>query len=327
MKHSNLTKEELLVKIESLEMLTRQLLDEKEQEAKLAFAWTGNLGHWYWNVKTNEVTFNPLKTRTLRYGDSEVPPHVTYQFFTDMLHPEDLENTMEAMRGHLYGRADVYEAEYRIRAKDGTYKWFYDRGKITQWDEKGKPAFLAGIVFDITDRKESLLRLERDNAALSEIAAVDGLTGVSNHRSLMARLKAEIAEAVRTGSPLSIAMFDADDFKRINDIKGHVFGDQVLVGIAAAITGSVRNTDHVGRYGGEEFMAVFPNAPLTMAWKISERIRQAVAGRQYAGAVRVTISGGVAQYNGETLTEFVQLADAQLYRAKAEGKNRIMLSV
>ncbi|MDD4080802.1 MAG: sensor domain-containing diguanylate cyclase [Eubacteriales bacterium] len=322
-----MSKEQLLAKIEGLEMLTRQLLDEKEQEAKLAFAWTGNLGHWYWNVKTNEVTFNPLKTRTLGYGDSEVPEPVTYQFFTDMLHPEDLENTMDAMRRHLYGKAGIYEVEYRIRAKDGTYKWFYDRGKITQRDEKGKPSFLAGIVFDITDKKEALFRLEKDNLALSEMAAVDGLTGLYNHRALIERLKAEIYEADRTGSPLSIAMLDADNFKQLNDTQGHVFGDQVLVNIAGAITGSVRNTDYVGRYGGEEFMVIFPNAPLSMAWKISERIRQGVASHPHAGLARVTLSGGVAQYNGETLTELVQLADAQLYRAKAEGKNRIMLSV
>lgn len=78
-------------------MLTRELLREKEQETRLEYAWTDNLGHWYWNIKTNEVTFNPLKVTTLGYDKSEIPEHVTYQFFTDILHPEDLQNAMDAI--------------------------------------------------------------------------------------------------------------------------------------------------------------------------------------------------------------------------------------
>ncbi len=153
MNYSEFSRKQLLDRISDLEMLTRELLKEKEQETRLEYAWTGNLGHWYWNIKTNEVTFNPLKVLTLGYDKSEIPEHVTYQFFTDKLHPEDFQKTMEAMRDHLYGKADVYEAEYRIKAKDGSYKWYYDRGKITQFNDQGKPTFLAGIVFDITEKK------------------------------------------------------------------------------------------------------------------------------------------------------------------------------
>lgn len=123
-------KKQLMERIEELERLNRELLREDELEVKLEYAWTGNLGHWYWDVKTNTVTFNPLKVTTLGYDRGEVPDRVDYQYFTDKLHPEDLEGAMEAMRAHLYGRAAVYEAEYRIRAKDGTYRWYYDRGKI-----------------------------------------------------------------------------------------------------------------------------------------------------------------------------------------------------
>ena len=327
MKYADLTKEQLLAKIESLEMLSHQLLLEKEQETRLEYAWTGNLGHWYWNVKTDEVTFNPLKTAALGYGSHDIPEHVTYRFFTDLLHPEDLETAMEAMRGHLYGKTDVYEVEYRIRAKDGTYKWYYDRGRITLRDENGKPAFLAGIVFGITQKKKAQLELEQSNRMLSEISALEGLTGVGNHRTLMQRLEAETAEAMRTGSPLSVASFVVVDFKKVNDSKGHVVGDQVLVGVASAIRASVRDTDHVGRYGGEEFLVIFPNTTLSAAWKVAERIRQTVAGRAFADGIGVTVSGGVVRYNGETVTELVQLADAHLYRAKGDGKNRIMVSV
>jgi len=323
LEYTNYSRKQLLDRIKSLEMLTQELLNEKEQETRLEYAWTGNLGHWYWNIKTNEVTFNSLKVTTLGYDKSEIPEHVTYQFFTDKLHPEDYQKAMDAMRDHIYGKADIYEVEYRIKAKDGTFKWYYDRGRITQYDN-GKPAFLAGIVFDITEKKETQLELEYKNRILSEMSSIDGLTKIGNHRALIERLKAEIAEASRTSRPLSIAIFDIDDFKKVNDSKGHVYGDQVLVDIASIMKKSIRGADFAGRYGGEEFMVIFPNTTLSVAKKISERIRQAVEEYNYVDGLRITISGGVGQYNNETITELVHSADTRLYTAKRNGKNQIV---
>ena len=83
MDYASYSSEQLIQRIEELEILNKQLLDEKEQEDRLDFAWTGNLGHWYWNVKTNSVTFNPLKVITLGYEMNEIPKKVTYQFFQE----------------------------------------------------------------------------------------------------------------------------------------------------------------------------------------------------------------------------------------------------
>lgn len=324
MDYSEFSREQLLNRINDLEMLNFELLREKEHETRLEYAWTGNLGHWYWNVKSNEVTFNPLKITTLGYDKGEIPEHVTYTFFTDKLHPEDYPKTMKAMLDHLHGSADVYEAEYRIQAKDGSYKWFYDRGRITQTDPSGKPVFLAGIVFDITEKKETQLELECKNRILSEMSSTDGLTNIANHRTLIEYLHSQISEAERTGNPLSVAIFDIDDFKKVNDIKGHVAGDQVLTDVAARIKKSIRDTDLAGRYGGEEFMVIFPDTPLLQAQKISERIREAIEARPFLDGVRITISGGVSLYNGEDIGALIQSADANMYEAKRTGKNRIV---
>lgn len=323
MDSADFSREQLLDRIKALEMLNRELLKEKEQETKLEYAWTGNLGHWYWNIETNEVTFNPLKVTTLGYDKSEIPHHVTYQFFTDKLHPDDYQKTMDAMLDHLYGKADVYEVEYRIKAKDGTYKWFYDRGRITQFGETGKPLFLAGIVFDITEKKETQMELEYKNRILSEMSSIDGLTKISNHRPLIEHLKVGIADSQRTKSALSIAIFDIDDFKKVNDSKGHVSGDQVLFDVATIIQKSIKETDLAGRYGGEEFLVIFPNTELSVAKKTCERIRQAVENYQFVDGVRITISGGVSQYNNENITGFIHCADTNLYEAKRNGKNQI----
>ena len=122
---------------------------------------------------------------------------------------------------------------------------------------------------------------------------------------------------------MSISLFDIDDFKKVNDTRGHVFGDQVLVDIAAIIQDNTRDSDLAGRYGGEEFMVIFSGADLAIASSIAERIRMAVEAFLFAEEARVTISGGVAQYCGQSLSDFIQAADENLYRAKRDGKNRI----
>ncbi|MEL1135456.1 sensor domain-containing diguanylate cyclase [Desulfitobacterium sp. THU1] len=323
MNYINMTREQLLERIEALELLTRELLREKEQETTLEYAWSGNLGHWYWDIKTNTVTFNPLKVTNLGYDKNEIPEHVTYQFFTEKLHPDDFQKTMDAMLNHLHGKANVYEVEYRILAKDGKYRWYYDRGKITVYDDSGKPKHLAGIVFDITEKKELEMELQIKNQILAERAKIDGLTNLNNHRTLIDRLKSEIADASRMDKPLSIAIFDIDDFKKVNDCKGHICGDQVLIDVAALFKKSIRDTDFAGRYGGEEFMVIFPNTDLAKAIKISDRIRQSVECHPFVNGLKVTISGGVKQYEGENLTELIHSADIKLYEAKRKGKNRI----
>ncbi len=324
MDYTNFTREQLLERIEELEILNRELLMEKEQETKLEYAWTGNLGYWYWNVKTNTVTFNSLKVTTLGYDKTEIPEHVTYQFFTDKIHPEDYNKTMDAMLDHLNGKKDVYEVEYRIKTKDGRYKWYYDRGKVTQYDEKSKPLFLAGIVFDITKKKELETELKYKNKILAEQAAIDGLTKISNHRILIEELESKIADANRMNNLLSIALFDLDDFKKVNDSRGHIYGDNVLTDIASIIKKNIRETDIAGRYGGEEFMVILPNTDLIKAVNIAERIRKAVENNTFVDGLKMTISGGVKQYEGENLLDFIHSTDMNLYKAKENGKNQIV---
>lgn len=324
MDYTDLTKEQLLERIEELEILNNVLLKEKEEATRLEYAWTANLGHWYWNFKTNNVTFNPLKVTTLGYDKGEIPEQVTYQFFTDKLHPEDYQKTMDAMYNHLYGKASVYEVEYRIQTKDGKYKWYYDRGKITQYDQNGKPLFIAGIVFDITEKKEMQLDLEYKNMILSEMSCTDGLTKIGNHRAIIEYLQEAILSTEITKAPLSITILDIDDFKKVNDTKGHVIGDQVLLDIGTIIKKSIRDIDFAGRYGGEEFMVIFSSTDLETATKITEHIRRSIADNHFIDGLKVTISGGVKQYMGENLMDFIHEVDKNMYEAKKNGKNQIV---
>lgn len=323
MDYTSMTKEELLEVVSELKILNDQLLLEQRQSTDLNYSWTGNLGHWYWHVPTNKVICNPHKLSALGFDISEVPNPLTYQFFTDRLHPDDHEMTMTAMLDHMYHGTKVYEVEYRILCKDGSYRWFYDRGSITKRDKSGKPVFLAGIVFDITDRKEKQKQLEQDNIVLLEKTRKDEMTGIHNHRAVVEFLNDQMAISIQTKQPLSVAMIDIDDFKKVNDQYGHVVGDEVLRQTAQIIADSVRETDLVGRYGGEEYLVVFSQTKKRDAEKVLSRILSKIREFQYEQGFCVTVSAGISQYNNETLSEFVARADKCMYEAKKAGKDRI----
>ena len=321
--YRKLTKEELIEIIDELKMLNNELRLEKAKEDKLDFAWTGNLGHWYFNIKTGNVVFNPLKVAALGYTMDELSENISYKFFTDKLHSDDYKNTMDAMIRNMRGETEVYECEYRIQAKDGSWKWFYDRGKVTQRDDNGKPLFAAGIVFDITEKKEKEKNLEVINKQLKETSITDALTGIKNRRAIMEVLKYRIEQAQESKSPLSIAMFDIDRFKNINDTKGHVYGDMVIKKTVDAISGGIRGLDAVGRYGGEEFLLLLPNSSLESARIVCERIKSRIEEIEFNDGTKITVSGGVALYQDEDIVDFIDRADKKLYEAKRNGRNRI----
>ena len=251
MDYSKYTFQQLVERITEIETLNKELLAEKEQENKLEFAWTGNLGHWYWNVKTNSVIFNKLKITTLGYSIEEIPDIVNYQFFTEKLHPDDYQNTMNAMLLHMQGKVDVYEIEYRIQAKDKSWRWFYDRGKITQRDVDDYPELISGIVFDITERKEQELSLKKENDFIQdELKSIDKLTNCANKDAFIIKAKKLIED---TSKKYAFIMLDIDNFKLINDLFGYDKGDLLLKHIADVLSQHVNQNETFARITGDKF--------------------------------------------------------------------------
>jgi two-component system, cell cycle response regulator len=177
------------------------------------------------------------------------------------------------------------------------------------------------------------LILVLDNARLSqrlhEMSTFDGLTRQLNHRAIYERLTEELERARRYKTSLSVILCDLDDFKAVNDTHGHLAGDLVLREAAAVLRSCLRTTDVLGRYGGEEFLAVLPQIDLASARQAAERLRLGLAGhsvRLPSGAtVRVSASFGVATWDElaapATVDLLVSLADRRLYDAKAAGRN------
>ncbi|AKS43184.1 diguanylate cyclase [Wenzhouxiangella marina] len=168
-------------------------------------------------------------------------------------------------------------------------------------------------------------------AKLHEHVIRDELTGLHNRRHLMAGLDDELARRrQRMDSPLSLAILDVDHFKAINDRAGHLVGDEVLRQLARLLEGAVRETDLLARIGGEEFAVLMPDSGLAPARSICERLRSAVERAEFAvaagsGIGTVTVSIGLAEWGAgmNEASDLLRAADAELYRAKREGRNRV----
>lgn len=163
------------------------------------------------------------------------------------------------------------------------------------------------------------------NRALEKLARSDALTGLANRLAANERLHGEFLRMQRTGTRYAVLLMDVDHFKRVNDTYGHEVGDHVLRHVAGIVAASARATDFIARFGGEEFFAVLPDTDLAGAQVVAEKIRAAVADAAAPVVGQVTLSVGVAQASPDDASEgdAVNLADRHLYRAKAEGRNRV----
>jgi len=169
-------------------------------------------------------------------------------------------------------------------------------------------------------------QLEIKNRTLSKLSNIDHLTKVHNRRSIERVLSKELNRAKRYNKPLSVIILDLDDFKKVNDVYGHNAGDKVLKNTAKIISDMIRESDYLGRWGGEEFLLIATETPIDKALILAEQIRKSINTYDFLEPSNVTCSIGVAcMSNGETATEFVAKADNALYQAKNSGKNRVIV--
>jgi two-component system cell cycle response regulator len=215
-----------------------------------------------------------------------------------------------------------------------------DRRKLTQALEMGVNDYLTRPVDknELTARVRTQLRRKRyadklrHNVQLSlEMAITDQLTGLHNRRYMSRHLDTLITSARTSGKPISFLIMDIDHFKSVNDTYGHDIGDEVLRDFAGRISANVRGIDLACRYGGEEFVVVMPDTDTSFAYTVAERLRKSVEETPFVisrdpGKLKVTISIGIADSAGKTdsADALLHRADQALYRAKREGRNRVI---
>lgn len=168
-------------------------------------------------------------------------------------------------------------------------------------------------------------QLIAEKARLVEIASTDELTGLMNRRAIIRHLEESIKVNIRYQVPLSIMIVDIDHFKNINDQYGHIAGDDVLKRLSLIFMSSIRDVDFVGRFGGEEFLFVFQNTTLEDTIHLVERMKEEVYKTSFTRLqIKLTFSGGIAQYEEGTSMDLIHVADKRLYLAKEQGRNRIV---
>lgn len=218
-----------------------------------------------------------------------------------------------------------------------SYAWRLPRTMRASLSEKaltkqpGAIADKAAIASRLQEAEARIAELEKQLQVLNMRMHEDALTGALNRRGLDDVLQREIARAQRRNTPLSLVMIDLDDFKTINDTHGHPVGDEVLVHLVATVQRSLRPTDMIGRFGGEEFLLVLPDTPAQPATQTVKRLQTSLAEQRLLAnqqEIGYTFSAGVAQLqDGQTIGEVIAFADRALYLAKNEGKNRVLIAV
>ena len=259
------------------------------------------------------VEFNPAATRLFGYAADEVVGRAVSSLLPDcpaMMPKADTELCALGWEQQTVGRrrdGSTFPAELTVGTRSAD-------GKVVH----------VGVLRDITERRAQEETLRR-------LANTDGLTGVFNRRTFMEEGERLFGIALRHDRPLAVLMVDADHFKSVNDTHGHDIGDQVLRVLAQVVASRLRVTDIFGRLGGEEFAAVLPETDPAgaerIAWAVIEAVRATEVPLPGGGVLRFTVSVGVGvrQAASVELADLLKQADLALYRAKKEGRDRVIL--
>jgi len=216
---------------------------------------------------------------------------------------------------------ELGNAELSMQIEDAVRHFRFNSEPIE--DARGMVIGQVVIVVDTTENSELLFRLAR-------LATTDELTGAANRRHFFELAGRELARAQRSSSPLSFAMFDLDHFKQVNDTYGHAAGDRALVAVCDVCRGMLRASDLLCRYGGEEFIIIFPDAAPAAAAEVAERLRKRIAEQEIVAGTarfRVTVSFGIDGTGGaprESLEQYLKRIDDAMYAAKEQGRNRVV---
>ena len=261
------------------------------------------------------VYVNPAFERLMGYSAEEVLGHNPKILQGPDTDDKTRYKLRQAMRGNKSIRTQILNYD-----KFGNELWL-DINMVPLFDENGELAYYAAIERDLTEYK-------RLQSHLENMANTDSLTGLSNRQSFLHRAEKEFSRARRYARPIAAVMIDVDHFKRINDQYGHAVGDIVLRQVSAICQSSLRGSDLLGRIGGEEFVLLLPDTPLSNAIFVAERMREQLEATPIEVdnlVIRITASFGVASLIDADINfnSILERADVAMYHAKHDGRNKV----
>lgn len=218
----------------------------------------------------------------------------------------------------LNGQTDEYKNKFPYYSKElNKTLYFSSRAKVLERNEKNEVSILYGIIEDITDQELQIQKIE-------ELSIRDKLTNLYNRVKIDEALKNEFETSKRYKINLSLIILDIDYFKLVNDKYGHLVGDSVLVQFANILMKNSRQSDIVGRWGGEEFIIIAPNSNIESVKKLAEKLRVIIEKFEFDVVKKLTVSFGVSQLKEEDdINSFIKRVDEALYKAKKLGRNRV----
>ncbi|MBW3635275.1 MAG: EAL domain-containing protein [Armatimonadetes bacterium] len=304
---------------------TEKALRQSEERYALA-ARGSNGGLWDWHLETGEIYLSPRWDAMLGYGENEPDAPSRSKkpaAWLERIHPDDRQGVEEQIELHRSGGALHFESQYRLRCKDGTYRWMSGRGLAVR-DVAGRATRMAGSQNDIHERKQVEEQLLHN-------AFYDTLTGLPNRALFMNHLERALARAKRHPNYLFAVLFlDLDSFKMVNDSLGHLAGDRLLMGVAQRLQECLRTNDTIARLGGDEFSILLDNIhEAGDAIRVAERIQRDLGApfalvEQSEQEVRASASIGIAlsTTHYDDPAHLLRDADTALYRAKEQGRAR-----
>jgi diguanylate cyclase (GGDEF)-like protein/PAS domain S-box-containing protein len=285
----------------------------QDSNTRFALAVAGsNDGIWDWNIVKDEVYFSPRWTEMLDVTNDKHEFGHKISEWQNRIHPDDHKNVLMELESCIFGDSEYFAIEHRLSKKAGDYIWVLMRGKVSR-NDKGEAVRMTGSLSDITDRKRQEFKIQHQ-------ALHDAMTNLPNRAVLHERLQHAIHRAEQENESLAVLMMDLDRFKEINDTLGHHVGDVVLQEVAKRLRETLRETDTVARFGGDEFAIVLPaldaQKALPIVNKILKMLEPAVVVDQLS--LQVEASLGIALYpqHGQDPTSLVKYADIAMYAAK-----------
>jgi diguanylate cyclase (GGDEF)-like protein/PAS domain S-box-containing protein len=317
-----------------IETLTRKRVETaktiSEKRLNLALE-SANEGLWDFDPISGHVYYSPRWFGMLGYMTGEFPD--TMETWNTLTHPEDLPTLTGTFASLASKGKAAFSIEVRMLSRTGQWMWLQVRGKTVERNEEGEILRVVGTLIDISKYKQVEVALQKANNELQRLAALDDLTQIANRRRFDDRLGQEWRRAQRDNKYMAVIICDIDYFKKFNDTYGHPQGDQALYAVAQAINNALkRPMDLVARYGGEEFAMILPGTHIAGAERVAKEVKEAVEALNLEHmssdvSDHITLSFGVAAMIPKpdiASKILIETADRALYRAKAQGRNRII---
>ncbi|MFH5881885.1 diguanylate cyclase [Liberiplasma polymorphum] len=321
MKYDDYSREELISKIRSMEKTEKKEVEKSNNLIRLQYLTSGYLGPWHWNAEKDTITLNSMQQKVFKINSLK---QLSFDGFMTIVHKTDKELVKDSFAKLVNGDISVVEIEYQLLFEDGKYHLLYHRAETDETNELNQTIGILGVIIDITEKRQKDESLNRELDEHKKHATLDFLTNLLNRRGLHAQTSRFLQGTHSINMPISIAMFDIDNFKQVNDKYGHEYGDQILIEIANLLRENTRSEDIVSRFGGDEFILVLINKKIMEAYDVCERIRLAVEGKYQKFDIKITLSGGVKEFQEEDISDTIRKVDALLYKAKSNSKNRIL---